>query len=191
MTAIIYGCVCLATQKEKISISDMAGFTDPIKESVQLNDSDALLQYFSKTINIDPAIIPAYVKNIISKNNEEKEANKLCNSMVRLIRSPEKSESFDDYKSYMESLNAEIVGSEKIGAYACDIYEFKDPRTNATSKVWLWKDRQFPVKSEMTFMGNTVTTQMEEIKIDIPISDSEFTLPPSVDIIDHSGKEMY
>ncbi len=88
-----------------------------------------------------------------------------------------------DYGSYLESLNAKVVGSEKIGRYDCDIYEFKDPKANMTSKVWLWKGKEFPVKVENKLPHGAITTVMENVKIGIKIDNAEFTLPPGVEVI--------
>ncbi len=88
-----------------------------------------------------------------------------------------------DYKAYLESLEAKLVGSENIGSYDCDIYEFIDPRINLPSKVWLWKSKNFPVKVEMKTMDGPITMVMENVKVGIPIDDSEFTLPKGVEIM--------
>ncbi|GAG01875.1 unnamed protein product, partial [marine sediment metagenome] len=82
-----------------------------------------------------------------------------------------------DYVPYLESLGAKVIGSEKIGQYDCDIYEFIDPGVNMASKVWLWKAKQFPVKVETKIPDGVMTTIMKDIKIGIDIDDSEFMLP--------------
>ena len=92
-----------------------------------------------------------------------------------------------DYESYLRSLDADIVGSEKVGSYDCDVYEFTDPRINADSRVWLWKSKNFPVKVEIDMRGSTMTTEMEDVKIGLPIADSEFVIPDSVEIIETTG----
>ena len=55
-------------------------------------------------------------------------------------------EVLSDYTAYLESLGAKFIGSERVGPYDCDIYEFTDPRINVLSKVWLWKAKEFPCR---------------------------------------------
>lgn len=87
-----------------------------------------------------------------------------------------------NYASYLKSLNAKIVGSETVGPYDCDIYEFMDPYINVPSKIWLWKAHEFPVKVEIKTPNGVTTTIMDNVKVGIPIDDSEFVLPAGVDI---------
>jgi len=91
-----------------------------------------------------------------------------------------------DYGSYLESIGAKIIGSERIDSYDCEIYDFIDPRINMPSKVWLWKEKKFPVKVEIKSPNGVVTTTMKNIKVDIPIDDSEFTLPAGIEIVEES-----
>ena len=79
---------------------------------------------------------------------------------------------------------ARVIGSQKIGSYDCDIYEFTDPRLNAVSKVWLWREKEFPIKVETRVPGGAVITLMENVNIGDDIDDSEFILPPGMEIID-------
>jgi outer membrane lipoprotein-sorting protein len=92
-----------------------------------------------------------------------------------------------NYVKYLESINAKVVGSARLGPYNCDIYEFVDPRINMPSKVWIWKAHNFPVKVEMDTPSGTMTTIMKNVKVGIPIDDSEFRLPAGVKIMDAPG----
>jgi outer membrane lipoprotein-sorting protein len=93
-----------------------------------------------------------------------------------------------DYMSYLESLDAKIIGNETVDKYDCDIYEFTDPRfDDATSKVWLWRNKRFPVKVETSVPGGIITTIMKDVQIGIDIDDSEFILPPGVKIREVQG----
>lgn len=89
-----------------------------------------------------------------------------------------------DYAAYLKSLDAKVVGSEKLGPYDCEIYEFIDPRVNVKSKVWLWKAKKFPVKVEMETPHGPVTTLMKDVKIGVYLDDSEFRLPEGVKVIE-------
>lgn len=99
-----------------------------------------------------------------------------------VVQGTPKMEALSNYAAYLKSLDAEIIGSERIGEYDCDIYVCTDPKTQATSKIWLWKEKEFPVKVEANVSDGVVTTIIENLKIGIDIDDSEFTLPPGVQI---------
>jgi len=96
-------------------------------------------------------------------------------------------DTLSNYAAYLKSLNAEITGSEKVNEYDCDIYEFTDPRLNMDSKVWLWKQKEFPVKVETKVPGGTITSVMKNVRIDEEINDSEFVVPEGVEIVDYQG----
>lgn len=91
-----------------------------------------------------------------------------------------------DYVSYLNSLGARNVGSDRVGLYDCDVYEYTDPRINIPSKVWLWKAHNFPVKVEMKSPAGVMTTMMKDVKVGVHIDDSEFMLPPGIEIVEES-----
>ena len=151
------------------------GIDKPQKNSVKIKDDKIRLEVKSsrtKTITlIDGETMYSYIP---SQNRAIKIVNKKARGMDVL----------SDYGAYLKSLDAEIVGSERVNGYDCDIYEFIDPRLNMTSKVWLWKEKGFPIKVETTVPGGAITTLMKNVKVGIDIDDSEFILPEGVEIID-------
>ena len=88
-----------------------------------------------------------------------------------------------DYGAHLKSLGAKIIGFEKLEKYDCDIYEFTDPRFDMSSKVWLWKEKEFPVKVETKVPDGVMTSTMTEVEIGIDIDDSEFILPEGIKIL--------
>jgi outer membrane lipoprotein-sorting protein len=101
-----------------------------------------------------------------------------------MTKGPTNIKNLSDYKGYLATLNAKIVGSESVGDYDCDIYEFTDPGANVRAKAWVWRAKNFPVKYELDLPAGTVTTIMKNIKINGKIDDSEFAVPAGVEIID-------
>ena len=95
-----------------------------------------------------------------------------------------------DYGRYLKSQNAKVIGSGKSGDYDCDIYEFIDPDTKAYNKVWFWEAKNFPVKFEMTIMGNVMVTEMTDIEVGIPIDDAEFVLPDYLEVREGEGSKQ-
>lgn len=98
------------------------------------------------------------------------------------VQGAPKMDTLSEYGAYLESLGAKVVGTETIDQYECDIYEFTDPRTNMPSKVWLWKKEKFPVKIDITVPKGVVTTVIRNLEIGANIDDSEFVIPPGVEI---------
>lgn len=99
-------------------------------------------------------------------------------------KGPTNLDNLSDYKGYMETLNAKIVGSENVGDYDCDTYEFTDPGANVRARAWVWRVKNFPVKYEMDMPAGLVTTTMKNVKVNEKIDDLEFTVPAGVKIID-------
>lgn len=104
-----------------------------------------------------------------------------------IAKGPTNIKNLSDYKGYLQNMNARVVGSESVGGYDCDIYEFMDPGAKVKAKAWVWRAKNFPVKYELDIAGGPVTTMMKNVKINVEIDDSEFTIPAGVDIIEMPG----
>lgn len=75
-----------------------------------------------------------------------------------------------------------IVGTETIDGKDCAVVAYEMPG-EGNVKMWIWKDKGFPLKMEMTANGSTTTIEYGNIDFsDIP--DSVFELPDDVQIID-------
>jgi len=79
----------------------------------------------------------------------------------------------------IQDYNPVIVGTETIDGKVCTIIQFTNQA--GTTKEWLWQDRGFPIKVEMTSAAGTFTTENKNVSFgDIP--DSTFQLPAGVQI---------
>lgn len=118
MILIIYVCVGIISGNEKLSMEDFRGYMSSFREVMgsEFNHNDAV-QYFSKHIDIDPSLIPSSVKVDIAKGVEERDANKICESNINLIRLPEPGESFDSYKSFIEGHTSKLVSNLNDAGY--------------------------------------------------------------------------
>ena len=97
---------------------------------------------------------------------------------------------------YLKSINAKPLGQERIEGKLCDIYQITYPLTGlpvealakveAKGKIWVWREKKFPLKSVMTVGGETITTRYRNIQMDINIPDSLFEIPPRTQIMDIS-----
>ncbi len=105
-------------------------------------------------------------------------------------------------ESVRQVRHAKKLGSGTVDGKACDILAYpstvKFMNTEVTSRVktWVWKDKQFPLKSivktppytlQIALISTPVpaseTTQVvKELVLDQPIPDSLFTLPPGTQV---------
>ena len=91
-----------------------------------------------------------------------------------------------DYAAFLKNQNAVLVGSEKLENQDTDIYEFKDPVNLIPTKVWVWKEKQFPVKIEVKAPQGSTMIELKNIQFDPQLEESMFQLPPNVEIMDLS-----
>jgi len=91
----------------------------------------------------------------------------------------------DAVKTLMNN-NPTIIGTETVDGKVCLVIQYTSA-TEGTVKMWLWKDRGFPVKMETTgSTGGTITVLNTNFDFsDIP--DSTFDLPAGVTITDLGG----
>lgn len=74
-----------------------------------------------------------------------------------------------------------IIGTETIDGKSCLVVEWTVE--GFTSKMWVWKDKGFPIKVETTTSEGKTTIEYKNIQF-VNISDSEFELPGGVEIIE-------
>lgn len=89
----------------------------------------------------------------------------------------------DNYMDYLKQNNARLIRSETINGYGCDVYEFLDPKTNGQTTVWIWKDRNFPVKFLLNTPQGPVSSEMTNIVLNAPVDEASFSLPSGVKIM--------
>jgi len=98
----------------------------------------------------------------------------------------EKQENPKDTVEYLKSIEAKPLGQESIEGKLCDVYQITYPQTGTKGKIWVWKEKNFPLKSVMTVGGETLTTEYRNVQMGISIPDSYFELPPGTQIMDMS-----
>lgn len=96
----------------------------------------------------------------------------------------------EDYLGYLNEHNAKLIGSETVNGYACDVYTFVDPTNRAGTKVWVWKEKQFPVKLEQQTPEGTMLLELTNIQLDTHVPDSAFELPSGVQLMDVNPAAM-
>ncbi|MCM8776193.1 MAG: hypothetical protein NC930_07600 [Candidatus Omnitrophica bacterium] len=91
----------------------------------------------------------------------------------------------DDIPQYMEFLkrnNATQIGSATVDDFETDIYQFEDPQGLGTTSVWLWREKNFPLKIEVKGQGGLTVVELFNVQVDVPLDDAIFELPPDVKI---------
>jgi outer membrane lipoprotein-sorting protein len=86
----------------------------------------------------------------------------------------------EDYTTYLQDQNAQKTGTETVDGKACDVYRFTDPQTGAATTVWVWQEKQFPIKLD----SQGIITEISNIQIGAAIPDSAFELPDGVQVMD-------
>jgi len=89
----------------------------------------------------------------------------------------------NEYLGDLQARGATLVGSETVNGYACDMYRYTDPQTGETT-VWVWKEKQFPVKIVMNGLDGQSTVELSNIRLNASIPDADFQLPPGVQVMD-------
>jgi outer membrane lipoprotein-sorting protein len=72
------------------------------------------------------------------------------------------------------------LGTETLDSKLCDVYQYSFE--GATAKVWVWKEKSFPIRMETTTSSGTSTLEYENIVFGT-LSDSLFQLPAGVQIM--------
>lgn len=93
---------------------------------------------------------------------------------------------FTEVFSKLDSWKKSKVGSEKVGDIPCDLYAFKDTMDGQAveGKVWLWKEKNFPVRITQSAQGRTVTVEHSEAEINEKIGAEMFEPPAGVKFLE-------
>ena len=111
-------------------------------------------------------------------------AEGMAMKLAALNPSQQPVEGAEDYLQYLNEGQAEKIGNETVDGHACDIYRFNDPETKGTVTVWVWTEKQFPVKMEFDGAKGKMLMEFRNIHLGTNIPDSLFELPPGVQVMD-------
>lgn len=84
-----------------------------------------------------------------------------------------------EFVRQVKSRQTEALGTETVNGYLCDVYRYRDEDTSSIVTVWIWKEKEFPVK--IGFAGGLVesTILFRNIEINQPVADDLFKIPES------------
>ncbi|MBI5394027.1 MAG: outer membrane lipoprotein carrier protein LolA [Verrucomicrobia bacterium] len=93
---------------------------------------------------------------------------------------------FTEVFSKLDSWKKSKVGTEKVGDKTCDLYAFKDAADGQVieGKVWLWKEKNFPVRIAQSSQGRTVTIEHSEAEINETVPPELFEPPKGVKFVE-------
>lgn len=92
-----------------------------------------------------------------------------------------------EYGEYLAERQAERIGAETVGGYACDIYRFTDSEAGGTVTAWVWKDKMFPVRFEIDGSDGKMLVELSNLQLGANIPDTAFQLPAGVQVMDMGG----
>lgn len=96
---------------------------------------------------------------------------------------PNISDDLPNYPEFLKKNNAVLKKTEQYAGVECDVYEFTDPLINASSRAWLWKEKNFPVRIEVDAPEGLTAVDFKNIKIGEPINAEEFVIPAETQIL--------
>jgi outer membrane lipoprotein-sorting protein len=73
------------------------------------------------------------------------------------------------------------VGTETLDGKLCDVYQYTFENISA-AKVWVWKEKSFPIRMEATTSSGTMVIEYDNIVFG-PLSNDLFQLPAGVQIM--------
>jgi hypothetical protein len=82
-----------------------------------------------------------------------------------------------------DQIHPTYLGTDTVDGNLCDMWQwtYQVTGTTGTEKMWIWKDKSFPVKMETTTSGVTTTIEYHNIVFGT-LSDSLFQLPAGVQV---------
>lgn len=104
------------------------------------------------------------------------------NMAYKMTYDPTTTESAVEESQSIINYDYHELGTETIDGKECLVVEYTYEQT--TTKVWIWKEHGFPIKTETTTAEGTFIVEYKNISFD-DILDSEFELPAGVEIIEY------
>ena len=89
-----------------------------------------------------------------------------------------------NYAQYLEERQAERIGAETVGGYACDIYRFTDPEAGGAITAWVWTEKMFPIRFDIEGPDGKTLIELSNLQLGATILDAAFQLPAGVAVMD-------
>ena len=136
---ILYTCTCILCSTDKMGIPCFREFMMHIQDSFGHKNTHDVVKYFSDIFDIDPGIIPDYVKTGMALEFEEREADKICEKSFEKLDGPDGYSSYEQYSEYMLENSKSITHNLNVEGYTNTF----DP--DMLAKLMILKKLNFPV----------------------------------------------
>lgn len=128
------------------------------------------------------------VKSILYRNEKGTftymPAQKLAAQMPPMLDRPNITRDIPRYQEFLTQNNGVKAGAETVNGVECDIYTFTEPNINRPGKVWMWREKSFPVKIEVEAPEGKTTIEILNINFSPAVSEADFQVPDGVKIFD-------
>ena len=111
-------------------------------------------------------------------------AQNMATKIPPAMERPNLTKDLPHYMEFLKKNHAKKVGTEKYKDHDCDIYTFIEPNIKKDGKVWVWREKQFPLKIEVNAPEGLTQVELNSIQFDPKIDAATFNLPPTAKIID-------
>ncbi len=89
-----------------------------------------------------------------------------------------------NYQQYLQERHAERIGTETVDGHGCDVYRFTDPSMKGTTTAWVWTEKQFPIRMEISGSNGKTVVELTNIQLGVAVPDAVFQLPAGVQVMD-------
>lgn len=89
-----------------------------------------------------------------------------------------------NFLDFLKKNGGTKIGSEQAGGKNTDVYKFTEPTLQKEAKVWVWTEKNFPVKIEVPAPDGVTLVELYNIQFEPPIASGQFELPADTKIVD-------
>lgn len=170
--------------------ASVMAFTGSYEETISLAEKPiAHFRVYSKDKKVRTEFLMESQSEIILRN--DKGIFRYSSQQKMALKLPDLSpqqqtllDHLDDYLGFLQKNGAVKKGSETLGEYQTDVYEFLDPMTQKNAKAWVWQEKSFPLKIVIDAPEGQLSVELKDIKIGGEVADNLFEVPENTKIID-------
>lgn len=104
--------------------------------------------------------------------------------MPRELDRPNITRDIPKYMEFLKNNKGEKTGTETVNGVECDVYTFVEPNIQKPGKAWIWKEKSFPVKIEVSAPEGKTSIEITNINFSPAVQDSDFQVPADAKIYD-------
>lgn len=89
-----------------------------------------------------------------------------------------------NFLDFLKKNGGTKIGTEQVSGKSTDVYQFTEPTLQKEAKVWVWSEKNFPVKIEVPAPDGLTLVELYNIQFEPPIAANQFELPADTKIVD-------